>query len=149
MDTIAHYGTAEDLTARIEALFQSLDVDESGKLSFREMWRGLQKLNFRPRIELTLDDFEALTDGGELCNDKGELGSTQVRGADRVFVLRGSIRGSDVWWLRGSVRRDDPEAAAAVQPAQPRLRARRECEWTFRRWGTGVVGCSVGRRCKG
>jgi len=92
LDTIAHYGTAEDLTARIEALFQSLDVDESGKLSFREMWRGLQKLNFRPRIELTLDDFEALTDGGELCNDKGELGSTQFEEMIRRQLQRYSQR---------------------------------------------------------
>jgi len=77
LETLAQYGTAEDLAARIESLYGSLDIDDSGKLSFQELSMGFSRLKFKPRIMLTWDDFEIMTDGLELCDENGELGINQ------------------------------------------------------------------------
>jgi len=71
---LAHFDTAEDLTQRIRLLFQVLDSDDSGSLSFRELTDGLKKLRVKPRIELSESHWDEMTLDGSLLNEKKELG---------------------------------------------------------------------------
>ena len=64
---------SQDLTNRIGLLFQVLDVDESGTVSPEEVVMGLAKLNFMPRIQCTLDDFNDITRDRTLCLPDGTL----------------------------------------------------------------------------
>jgi voltage-gated sodium channel len=71
---LAHFDTAEDLTKRIRLLFQVLDSDDSGSLSFQELADGLRKFRVKPRIELSKSDWNAMTLNGSMLNDNQELG---------------------------------------------------------------------------
>jgi len=73
MASLAHFDTNADLSQRIKTLFQALDTDESKTLSFRELQSGLRKLNFKPRIRLSEDDFDVLTISRTLCTASGEV----------------------------------------------------------------------------
>ena len=42
---------------QLATLFQLLDADESGSISFDEMQLGLQAFELRPRIQMTAEDF--------------------------------------------------------------------------------------------
>ena len=71
---LAHFDTAEDLTKRIRLLFQVLDSDESGSLSFQELADGLRKFRVKPQIKLLPSDWDAMTLNGTMLNEVQELG---------------------------------------------------------------------------
>ena len=64
MAELVQVDTYNDLVMQVDMLFNLLDVDASGELSFAEMQLGLQALDVRPRIQISIDDFHAMTDGG-------------------------------------------------------------------------------------
>lgn len=64
MAELIQVDTHDDLVMQLDMLFDVLDVDASGELSFYEMQLGLQALDVRPRIQITIDDFQAMTIGG-------------------------------------------------------------------------------------
>ena len=71
---LAHFDTTEDLTKRIRLLFQVLDSDESGSLSFQELADGLRKFRVKPQIKLLPSDWDAMTLNGTMLNEGKELG---------------------------------------------------------------------------
>ena len=53
MQVLSHYDSDENLSRRIATLFQVIDVDDSGTLSYAEMFEGLKKMQFSPSIYLS------------------------------------------------------------------------------------------------
>lgn len=79
------FTTPEDLDKEIDHLYDTLDTDESGGLTYEELEEGLRKLPFEPRIHISEEDFDAITEGKNLvsCTPLSETGARQaVRGAD-------------------------------------------------------------------
>eukprot|EP00961_Rhodomonas_salina_P237866 3214968-Rhodomonas_salina.1 len=58
LESLINFYTKDDLSNRINIMFQMLDTDESQSLSCAELNIGLRKLNLRPPIHLSADDFE-------------------------------------------------------------------------------------------
>ncbi|EKX43249.1 hypothetical protein GUITHDRAFT_110665 [Guillardia theta CCMP2712] len=73
LPSLMTFTTSEDLTNRISNLYQRLDLDENGSLSFKEFQQGLARLKLKKNIRLSLEDFEALTFDRSLLDDDGEL----------------------------------------------------------------------------
>lgn len=55
--------TYEEVTVQLESIFNVLDVDASGEVSFDELQLGFQAFELRPRIQITEDDMLAMTQG--------------------------------------------------------------------------------------
>ena len=72
---LVHIDTLHQLNLQLSTLFQLLDVDESGELSFDEMQLGLQAFELRPRIQMSAEDFRQITLDGTLLNAEGCLTS--------------------------------------------------------------------------
>ena len=67
LEALSDFSSEADLESMIAALFSRLDVDDSGKLSYSELKSGLASLDIQPAIELSPDDFHALTHQMALC----------------------------------------------------------------------------------
>lgn len=63
--------TLDQLNAQLTTLFEVLDVDASGELSFDEIQLGLQAFHLRPRIQITHEDFQLISQHGKLTNADG------------------------------------------------------------------------------
>jgi hypothetical protein len=61
----------------IHTYIQVLDIDDSGTLTYVELAEGLKKLKVKPTIHLSEEDFDAMTNLKELCDEHGELGAGQ------------------------------------------------------------------------
>eukprot|EP00960_Hanusia_phi_P058713 763959-Hanusia_phi.AAC.11 len=68
------YDNTDDLQRQIARLFDLLDVDRTGSISYSELADGLHKLDPSSHLKFTEDDFDRLTQGRKLCNDDWELG---------------------------------------------------------------------------
>jgi len=64
MAELVQVDTHNELVMQVDELFALMDVDGSGELSFHEIQLGLQALDVRPRIHVSMDDFLDITDGG-------------------------------------------------------------------------------------
>ena len=64
--------TTAQLRRRLDVLFEVMDVDESGQVSFEEMVTGLGKMDLLS-TELTMDEYECITRGGKFLSDSGEF----------------------------------------------------------------------------
>jgi len=76
LEKLAHFNTNDDLTSKIHAIYQMLDADDNGRLSFEEMAEGLRKLThaggYVEQISLTPDEYEVIASkiGGGTFLDK-------------------------------------------------------------------------------
>jgi len=52
-------------------MFDKLDSDRSGALSYAELRDGLKK--YKPPIKLTEEEFDAITDGKRMCSENLEI----------------------------------------------------------------------------
>ncbi len=75
------FDTGENLTGRIDDLFDQFDTDSTGALSFTELSEGMFKYK---SVRLQFEDFDRLTDSGILCNNDQELDLN----AFRAIVLK-------------------------------------------------------------
>ena len=78
IDNILHSliscATSKQLEHKLDILFDVVDTDESGCISFEEMRSGFLKLSGNKSAEvLTLEEFEAITRGGEYLDESGGL----------------------------------------------------------------------------
>ena len=71
LNDLAKFGNEQELTTRILELFELLDMDDSGLLSMDEMVQGLLKLNVKPPIRMSEEDFDIFTLGRSLCVPAG------------------------------------------------------------------------------
>ena len=58
---------------RVSTYFQRLDLDESGAIDLEELNIGLKKIAREDLVQLSADDFEAVTEHGLLLNEDKEL----------------------------------------------------------------------------
>jgi hypothetical protein len=79
IDNILHSliscATSNHFEHKLDILFDVIDTDESGCVSFEEMRRGFLKLSGGKNSLnlLTLEEFEAITRGGEYLDESGGL----------------------------------------------------------------------------
>jgi len=89
---MSEFQTLEDLTLRIRALFDALDVDSKECLTFEELSEGLKKMGFREKIHLSREDWESVTNGLMLCNEQTEVTpigfDAMLKGQLALFVQR-------------------------------------------------------------
>jgi|NorSeaMetagenome_1021524.scaffolds.fasta_scaffold74611_2 Ca2+-binding EF-hand superfamily protein len=77
----------EALKQLIRQIFQRLNLDQSGQMSFHDMRDGLKRMPFLKPIRLTEQDFEQITLGRTLCNDEGQLELAQFEALLRREML--------------------------------------------------------------
>lgn len=70
---LTHFDTDKDLDERINLLFQVLDTDDSGELSYDELYIGLKKIKVQPMISLSREDWDVMTVKGELSDENDEV----------------------------------------------------------------------------
>ena len=83
--TLVLFEDENDLISRIHAIYNRLDVDDSGGLNFEEFRTGLKYITLKDEttgaqidgVHLTHDDFEILTDQGRLLGCNGEFGRSK------------------------------------------------------------------------
>eukprot|EP00960_Hanusia_phi_P054203 762572-Hanusia_phi.AAC.2 len=90
--SLVHYNTNDDLSERISKLFDYLDKDDSGLLSFKEISNGLRHLDKEHAIHFSYEDFEEITEHFEFCNEDEEISSDNfeliVRAQLKRYVQR-------------------------------------------------------------
>lgn len=103
---LAHFNTSADLSSKIQTIYEMLDSDSSGQLTFEEFEEGLKKLthDFEEQdqiLSLTSDEFNILTtrpDGGTYLSDEGALPAeaweAMIRAQLAIYVQRQLAFGS-------------------------------------------------------
>jgi hypothetical protein len=76
VSNLAMFGNSQELTTRSLELFEILDCDDSGQLSLDELATGLFRLNIKPPIKMTEEDFDVLTLERALCSPPGSESMT-------------------------------------------------------------------------
>ena len=71
---LTHFKSSAELKSRLKTLFEILDRDNSKSISYKELAAGLRELRIRPRIQLSSEEFDSITQGRKLLNEQGELG---------------------------------------------------------------------------
>jgi hypothetical protein len=77
--TLTDYQDAQDLIDKIDDLYDRLDSDCSGGLTFKEFQAAIKRLPGISRIHFTEDDFEMITECGKLLGSSDEFGKMQFR----------------------------------------------------------------------
>ena len=96
IDPILHslisFTTMKQLNDKLDLLFDVIDTDESRQVSFEEMQTGFLKLADGAGSALTMEEFEAISRGGEYLNSAGEMDVENFKVAMteqlRVYVQR-------------------------------------------------------------
>uniref|UniRef100_A0A7S0MVB5 EF-hand domain-containing protein n=2 Tax=Cryptomonas curvata TaxID=233186 RepID=A0A7S0MVB5_9CRYP len=81
------FSDSQDLSDRLRCLYERLDSDQSGGLDSYEFCAAINKLDFTPRIHISDSDFASITQDGELCDARGQLGLDEFE-----RVMRRQIR---------------------------------------------------------
>jgi hypothetical protein len=79
--SLVDYQDAKDLLDKTDAIYDRLDEDESGGLTFEEFKAGLKRLPCAGNIHFTEDDFDIITEYGRLLHspEKPEFNKMQFR----------------------------------------------------------------------
>jgi hypothetical protein len=104
LEKLAHFNTSEDLSNKIHLLYQMLDADDNGTVSYREMTEGLERLTRTGGLGtcfMTPEEFEAMAarpGGGSLLDAAGGMSAasfdTIIRQHLHVYVQRRLALGS-------------------------------------------------------
>eukprot|EP00802_Teleaulax_amphioxeia_P003793 Tamp_03796.p1 GENE.Tamp_03796~~Tamp_03796.p1 ORF type:complete len:550 (+),score=64.90 Tamp_03796:1674-3323(+) len=73
LEQLSHFFTSVELEKYIQTTFKFLDSNDDKKLSFAEIAEGFRMLKLKPRINLTEEDINAMTRGGQICSEFGVL----------------------------------------------------------------------------
>jgi len=65
--------TQKQLDDKLNVLFDIIDVDESGLISYEELKMGFLRIAGGVMGPLSMEEYEAITRGGEYVNERGEL----------------------------------------------------------------------------
>ena len=85
LEVLCRFENSNELSAHIQALFRSLDADDSGELSAEEMTKGVRRLNLSPPIRMTEEDFDALLSC--LAIEEGREGKREGSASARATML--------------------------------------------------------------
>ena len=69
LDTMRDFTTNEDLHSRIMDLYERIDLDESGGIDLDEFNFALKKLPLEQPVQLTVEDYDEVTELGRFCNE--------------------------------------------------------------------------------
>jgi len=89
---LTDYQDADDLIRKIDAIFTQLDADGAGGLDFQEFEQGIQRMP-GSRIHMTKDDFEIITEYGNLLGANGQFNMKQFRVMMQNELFRYARRG--------------------------------------------------------
>ena len=71
IQTVIAYTNQDEITNKLRAVFEKLDSDRSGALSYAELRDGLKK--YTPPIKLTEEEWKAITYNNRLCTEEQEI----------------------------------------------------------------------------
>ena len=105
LEKLAHFNTSQDLSNKIHVLYEMLDADDNGTVSYQEMADGLQRLThaggLADHMAMTPEEFETLAAkpaGGSLLDAAGGLTAGNfeiiIRQHLQVYVQRQLALGS-------------------------------------------------------
>jgi hypothetical protein len=92
VSTFANFHSEEHLTYMISRLFESLDVDDQGFITYEDMRNGLQKLDIEPRIKLSAEDFDEFTRHREYVDISGYVSRDNFEKCMRLELKRYAFR---------------------------------------------------------
>ncbi len=94
LSPLSAFRTPYDLERSINAVFDVLDEEDKGVLSFDEIKTGLANLATDPPIEISKDDWDLMTEEGAFCGADGtldlQLFHHLMRRQLSIFILRKS-----------------------------------------------------------
>jgi Ca2+-binding EF-hand superfamily protein len=94
LSPLSAFRTPYDLERSINAVFDVLDQEDKGVLSFADFQTGLANLATDPPIEISKDDWNLMTEEGAFCSADGSLDlqlfHQLMRRQLSVFILRKS-----------------------------------------------------------
>ena len=68
------FTTEEDLLSKIGAIYEAMDLDESGSMSLEELNAGLKLFSLGQQVQLSTEDWDILGEDGKFLNADGEMG---------------------------------------------------------------------------
>jgi hypothetical protein len=71
ISSFASFHSEEHLGYMITRMFEYLDVDASGSITFEEMKMGIEKLDMQPKLKMTREDFDEFTRDRKYVDDDG------------------------------------------------------------------------------
>ena len=80
------------LCNQIDQLYERLDLDGNGGVDFEELQKGMGRLPGGAKVHITRDDFDVITQQGELLGPGGEFDKSQFRDMMLGEMLRYSHR---------------------------------------------------------
>ena len=91
--SLTSFQNAQDLSAKIDKIFEKLDADGGCSLTFVEFKQGLQLLPGTAKIHMTADDFEIITENGKHLGEEGDFNKDQFHGMMNTELNRFVFRG--------------------------------------------------------
>ena len=73
ISTFTTFHSEEQLVHMIDRMFEYLDVDASGSISYDEMKSGLEKLHMEPALRITYEDYEEFTRNLTYADENGDI----------------------------------------------------------------------------
>jgi hypothetical protein len=88
LSTLANFTSQSHLNSQIRTLFDLLDVDNGGSITYEEMYAGCVKLGYQPALDVTREDWDGgLTWNGALVDAEGALGLESFETAIRWQLI--------------------------------------------------------------
>jgi len=114
--TLSNFSSPSHLTSQISLLFQLMDVDDSGTLSFQEMQEGMEALPLHPRVILSIEDWESLTLNGSVLDEHQCMDAASFNTAIRwQLMLYGQRLLSQRMAQAVKTKSDDPTSLFAMK----------------------------------
>jgi len=73
ISTFTTFHSEEQLVYMIDRMYEYLDIDASGSISFEEMKSGLEKLPMEPALRFTHEDYEEFTRNLTYADENGDI----------------------------------------------------------------------------
>ena len=73
ISTFSTFTSEEELATMIERMFEYLDVDASGSISYEEMQEGLERLPMDPALQFTFEDYQEFTRGLAFTDERQNI----------------------------------------------------------------------------
>ena len=106
--------TQKQLDDKLNVLFDIIDVDESGLLNFEEVRSGFLRIAGGVMGTLSMEEYEAITRGGEYLNEMGELDCESFKLVMNE-QLRAYVQRKLAQYIR-AIGKEDPSQVDSLSP---------------------------------
>ena len=113
--------TQKQLDDKLNVLFDIVDVDESGLISFEEMKMGFLRIAGGIMGILSMEEYEAITRGGEYLDENGELDRENFKLLMNE-QLRAYVQRKLAQYIRAVGKEDPSQVPSHFSPAKAKLR---------------------------